>query len=366
MQDILINRDIRIREVYNSVIEGNRISVSDAEYLFENAGLGVLAVMADRIKRKLFGKDVYYNKNFHIEPTNVCVFNCEFCSFSARADKKAWKNGHAEILDIVTDKVSEGANEVHITGGANPDYNMDFYIILLKSIRKNFPDLHIKAFTAVEVSYIAKLAGIEVEKLLKKLKEAGLNSLPGGGAEIFDKSIRETICKNKISGEIWLKTHETAHKLGLHSNATMLYGHVETIKYRLDHLERIRELQDKTNGFNAFIPLKFKNKNNNLSHIPETPFLDDLKTFAISRIFMDNIPHIKAYWPMIGKDKASLLLNFGVDDIDGTIQNTTKIYSMAGSKETTPAMTEKSLQDLIISAGFKPVERNSLYEILEK
>ncbi|MBS4014369.1 MAG: aminofutalosine synthase MqnE [Bacteroidetes bacterium] len=346
------------------VNSGNRILTDDAVFLYENASLGILTELAFSVKNRINGRYVYYNKNFHIEPTNVCVFNCDFCSFSTLEEEKGWKNSHDDILNIIEEKISSGARELHITGGANPSYNLDFYTELFKHIKKLYPFLHIKAFTAVEIDYISKLAGLDFKDTLKILKESGLDSIPGGGAEIFDEEVREIICSKKTSGKRWLEIHEAAHKLGINSNATMLYGHIETVRNRIEHMERLRNLQDKTKGFNAFIPLKFKNKNNRLSSIPEAPLIEDLKVFAISRIFLDNIPHLKAYWPMLGKDIARLLLHFGVDDLDGTIQNTTKIYSMAGSSEDNPGMSEEDIKSMIISSGFVPAERDSLYNLV--
>jgi aminodeoxyfutalosine synthase len=364
MLDIVNIQDQRIKNLAFSIQLGERLEVNDAVYLFDNAPLSLLAFLADKIKKKLHGKNVYYNKNFHIEPTNVCVFNCDFCSFSTLDEKTGWKKSHQEIINIIKDKAIYGVSELHITGGANPDYNISFYTTLFKEIKSLFPTLHIKAFTAVEIDYMAKLAKTDAVNILQLLKEAGLDSMPGGGAEILDKEIRNVICINKTSAEKWLEIHETAHSIGIHSNATMLYGHIEKTIHRIEHLNKLRILQDKTKGFNTFIPLKYRNKNNRLSTIDETPLLDDLKTFSISRIFLDNFAHIKAYWPMIGKDNAKLLLNFGVDDLDGTIQNTTKIYSMAGSNEDSPNMTEDELRNLIIDAGFIPVERDSLYNVV--
>ncbi len=354
----------KIENIIACVNSGSRINVDDAVFLHENAPIGILAELANSIKHRINGRNVYYNKNFHIEPTNVCVFNCDFCSFSTLDEDKGWKKSHVDILKIIEEKISSGAKELHITGGANPSYNLEFYLKLFKKIKKLYPFLHIKAFTAVEIDYISKLAGESIEIVLRKLKEAGLDSMPGGGAEIFDEEIRSIICSKKTKGKKWLEVHEIAHKIGLNSNATMLYGHIENARHRIEHMEMLRNLQDKTNGFNAFIPLKFKNKNNRLSSIPEVPLIDDLKVFAISRIFIDNIPHLKAYWPMLGKDIARLLLHFGVDDLDGTIQNTTKIYSMAGSPEDNPGMSEEDIKNMIISSGFVPVERDSLYNLV--
>ncbi len=350
-----------IKEIFHKVKKNIRLSVKEAIYLYENAPLSALAYMANNIKSSLYGSKVFYNKNFHVEPTNICVYQCSFCSFSTLA---GWAKSEDEILKTVETKAKSGTTEIHITGGANPTYDLSFYTELIKKIRRRYPHLHIKAFTAIEIIYLSQQSSKSIKKVLLTLKQAGLDSMPGGGAEIFDKSVREVICPHKPSGDDWLFVHKTAHSAGITSNATMLYGHIESIEQRFEHLSKLRQLQDKTNGFKAFIPLKFKNKNNKLSNVKESILLDDLKTFAISRLFLDNIPHIKAYWPMLGKNNAKLLLNFGVDDIDGTIQNTTKIYNTAGSKEVAPDIPEKELITLIECTGFIPVERNSLYETI--
>ena len=356
--------DKELIRISKKAINAERVSAEEALYLFNNSPLGALAYIADKINHRINNKKVYYNKNFHIEPTNVCLFQCDFCSFSTTDTGKGWQKTHEEIIETVNEKYNVGARELHMTGGANPSFNLEYYTVLFKKLRNLFPDIHIKAFTAVEIDYLSKLESKNHKEVLSILKDAGLNSMPGGGAEIFNTEVRRIICKRKTSGEKWLEIHETAHKMGIPSNATMLYGHIENISHRIEHLELLRNLQDKTEGFNAFIPLKFRNKNNKLSHITETTLIDDIRTFAISRIFLDNFKHIKAYWPMLGKENARLMLHFGVDDLDGTIQDTTKIYSMAGSNESNPELTEDELRNLISNAGFKPIERDSLYNIL--
>jgi aminodeoxyfutalosine synthase len=242
--------------------------------------------------------------------------------------------------------------------------NLEFFGELLRSIKAHRPDLHIKAFTAVELDYMFRKAKLSVEDGLKFLKDAGLNSMPGGGAEIFDAEIRQQICADKVDAEGWLTIHETAHKLGMHTNATMLYGHIENYRHRIDHMSRLRALQDKTGGFNTFIPLKFRNQNNDMSTVPESSIVEDMKMYAVARIYLDNFPHLKAYWPMLGRQNAQLSLSFGVDDLDGTIDDSTKIYSMAGAEEQTPAMTTEQLVTLIKQAGRKPVERDTLYNVI--
>jgi aminodeoxyfutalosine synthase len=243
---------------------------------------------------------------------------------------------------------------------------MDLYYFasLFQQIKSFRPDLHIKAFTAVEVEYMFRKAKVDYKEGFKILKEHGLDSIPGGGAEIFDGKIRKQICEDKCTSEQWLEIHETAHQLGIHSNATILYGHIESFEHRIDHMARLRTLQDTTKGFNCFIPLKFRNANNQMSHIKEVSVIEDLKNYAVSRIFLDNIPHIKAYWPMIGKSTAQLSLQFGVDDLDGTINDSTKIYSMAGAEDQNPSMNTDQLVDLIKQAGRIPAERDTLYNVI--
>ena len=251
--------------------------------------------------------------------------------------------------------------EIHIVGGVHPSHDLHYYGRLIQKIKLHRPSLHIKAFSAIELDYMIKLSDMTLEDGLYQLKNYGLDSIPGGGAEIFDEKLREKICNEKTSSELWLRIHETAHWLGIPSNATMLYGHTETYAHRIDHMNRLRLLQEKTGGFNAFIPLKYKKANNSLGYLSEVSLAEDLRNYAVSRIFLDNIPHIKAYWPMTGKTAAQLSLSFGTDDLDGTIDDTTKIYSMAGSEEKNPSMTVDEICKLILEAGFQPVERDSLY-----
>ena len=236
---------------------------------------------------------------------------------------------------------------------------------MISQIKQHRPDLHIKGFTAVELDYMFRKAKLSIEEGMRKLKDAGLQSLPGGGAEIFDEAIRQQISADKVDAEGWLKIHETAHNMGMHTNATMLYGHIENYAHRIDHMSRLRNLQDKTNGFNTFIPLKFRNKNNDMSYVAESSVTEDMKMYAVARIYMDNFPHLKAYWPMLGRQNAQLSLSFGVNDIDGTIDDSTKIYSMAGSEEQTPSMTTQELVTLIKQAKRTPVERDTLYNVIK-
>lgn len=256
--------------------------------------------------------------------------------------------------------------EVHIVGGVHPKMDLHFFADVLKQIKAHRPDLHIKGFTAVELHYMFRKAKLSMEEGMKLIQAAGLDSLPGGGAEIFDEEIRNTICNDKCTAEEWLEIHRIAHTLGMHSNATILYGHVESYTHRIEHMERLRKMQDETGGFNTFIPLKFRNGDNDMSHVPEVSVIEDLKNYAVSRIYLDNFNHIKAYWPMIGRSTAQLSMAFGVDDLDGTIDDTTKIYSMAGAEEQNPVLTTAQLVDLIRQGGRVPVERDTLYNVVNE
>jgi aminodeoxyfutalosine synthase len=269
------------------------------------------------------------------------------------------------MMNIVKSYDGKPVTEVHIVGGVHPKMDLNFFCDFISQIKQHRPDLHIKGFTAVELDYMFRKAKLSVEEGMQKLKDAGLQSLPGGGAEIFDENIRQQISADKVDAEGWLKIHEAAHNLGMHTNATILYGHIENYSHRIDHMSRLRNLQDKTNGFNTFIPLKFRNKNNDMSNVPESSVTEDMKLYAIARIYMDNFPHLKAYWPMLGRQNAQLTLSFGVNDIDGTIDDSTKIYSMAGSEEQTPSMTTQELVMLIKQAKRKPVERDTLYNVVK-
>jgi len=355
-----------LKAVADKVIAGERISDADALLLFEQASPGLAGSLADIVRKRLNGDYVYFNRNFHIEPTNVCVFSCNFCSYSRLYAKRedGWELSIEQMLDMVKKYDGQPVTEVHIVGGVHPKMDLAFFAELLKAIKTHRPDLHIKAFTAVEYDYMFRKAKVSVEEGLRFLVEAGLNSIPGGGAEIFHPDIRQQICADKVDGDGWLKIHETAHQLGLHSNATMLYGHIEKYEHRVDHMRRLRELQDRTNGFKTFIPLKFRNGDNDMSNVPESNLSEDMKMYAVARIYLDNFPHLKAYWPMLGRQNAQLSLSFGVDDMDGTIDDTTKIYSMAGAEEQNPAMSTDELVTLIRQAKRTPVERDTLYSVL--
>lgn len=362
-----INNNPRLQGIAQKIYNGDRINASEGLLLFNEASLGFVGSLANHVREKLHGNNTYFNRNFHIEPTNVCVFSCNFCAYSKlyAQREEGWELSMEDMLNIVKKYDNKPETEVHIVGGVHPKMNLYFFADLLKSIRAHRPDLHIKAFTAVELDYMFRKAKVSIEEGVKILKEAGLNSIPGGGAEIFDEEIRQQICADKVDAEGWLEIHEAIHNAGMHSNATMLYGHIEKYEHRIDHMERLRQLQDKTGGFNTFIPLKFRNGDNDMSHVPEVSLVEDLKLYAIARLYMDNFPHIKAYWPMLGRKNAQLSLAFGVDDIDGTIDDTTKIYSMAGAEEQTPAMTTEEIVTLIKQVNRVPVERDTLYNTIQ-
>ena len=356
--------DILIPQVFSNITEkvltGKRINNEECLLLYEKAETGFLGMLAEFIRQQKNGDQVYYIRNFHIEPTNICVNRCRFCSYSHHFSKHRWDLSIEEMLETVRGQ-DLSVREVHITGAVHPEKDLFYYINLIKKIKAIRPDLHVKALSAVELEYIIRKARMTFEQGLKFLKEHGLDSIPGGGAEIFDDQIREKLCATKASTKDWLEIHETAHKIGIPSNATMLYGHLENYEQRIVHMQLLRTLQDQTGGFNSFIPLKFKNGNNEMSDISEVSVVEDMRNYAVSRIFLDNFPHIKGYWPMIGKPMAQLSLSFGVDDLDGTINDSTKIYSLAGSNEQNPEMTVSEMIELIKQVRRLPVERDSLY-----
>jgi aminodeoxyfutalosine synthase len=357
--------DPGLKEIAGKITAGSRITAKEGLVLYTRAGLSLLAMLSGIIRRRLNNNYAFFNRNFHIEPTNKCIHNCRFCSYHKPADDpESWEYTHDEILGIVKKFDDKEVSEVHIVGGVHPDHDIHYYGELVQKIKQYRPGLHLKAFSAIELDYMITKSGLTISEGLTELKKYGLGSIPGGGAEIFDKEIRKVICPEKASAERWLEIHEEAHNLGIPSNATMLYGHIENYAHRIDHMTRLRELQDKTGGFNAFIPLKYKRANNSMSWIGEVTMTEDLKNYAVSRIFLDNIRHIKAYWPMIGREVAQMSLMFGADDLDGTIEDTTKIYSMAGSREKNPEMSTGEICKLIRDAGFVAVERDSVYNFI--
>ena len=364
----LIPASSPFKAVSEKIFSGKRITPDEGLLLYEKADLGLLATLANSVRERLNGNVTYFNRNFHIEPTNLCVFACKFCSYSRTLKQRddGWVLSADEIIERVKNYDGKPITEVHIVGGVHPKLDLDFFVDVLKRIKKHRPDLHIKGFTAVELDYMFHKAKVSVKEGMQMLKDAGLGSLPGGGAEIFDEEVRSQICADKCTSEQWLFIHETAHTLGMHTNATMLYGHLEKYHHRIDHMERLRQLQDKTSGFNTFIPLKYRSQDNEMSHLGEVSVTEDLRNYAVSRIYMDNFPHIKAYWPMIGRTVASLSQAFGVDDLDGTIDDSTKIYSLAGAEEQTPILTTEQLTQLIRGSGRTPVERDTLYNVVHE
>ncbi|MFM2387370.1 MAG: aminofutalosine synthase MqnE [Bacteroidota bacterium] len=355
-----------LQAIADKVVAKERISNEDALYLYEHGDIANLGALANYVREEKYGNTTFYNKNFHLEPTNVCVFSCNFCSYSRvyKNREDGWELTIEEMLHRVKKYDGLDVKEIHIVGGVHPKMDLNFFCELLKAIHAHRPELHIKGFTAVELDYMFRKAKVSTHEGLSMLKNAGLQSLPGGGAEIFDKAIREQICADKVDGAGWLDIHKTAHELGMHSNATMLYGHVENYAHRIDHMQQLRDLQDVTGGFNCFIPLKFRNMDNDMSHLAEVSRLEDIKVYAIARLYMDNFAHLKAYWPMLGRANAQLMLSFGVDDLDGTIDDSTKIYSMAGSEEQNPTMSTEEIRELISAVGREPVERDTLYNIV--
>ncbi|MFI3295111.1 MAG: CofH family radical SAM protein [Rikenellaceae bacterium] len=344
-----------------------RLTPQEGLALLREGSLAELGFRAVALKRQLSGDRVFYNRNIHIEPTNICQFRCSFCSYRRGADQQgAWYYSIEQMAQLAAGQRGRGITEVHIVGGVHPDHDLDYYCRLISAIQGELPEVAIKAYSAVEIYYIIEKSGLTLREGMERLVEAGMRSIPGGGAEIFARGVREVICPEKCSAQQWLSVHETAHRLGLTTNATMLYGHIESDEDIIDHLDRLREQQDRSGGFNAFIPLKFKSSNNDLGRqVRESSLARDMRIMAISRLYLDNFPHIKAYWPMLGVEATELALSFGADDIDGTIDDTTKIYSMAGS--TAPAvMSVAELERLAHSSGFRAVERDTFYNQINK
>lgn len=349
-------------EIAISVAAGERLSAEDALTLWREAPLWRLGELAVERKRAISGDKVFYNKNFHLEPTNLCVFNCKFCSFRRTAGSpEAWDMSMDEVEQMVRRYEGSGVTEVHIVGGVHPHHDIYYYCDMIRRVKAILPAVAVKAFTAIELSYMIRQAGLTTEQGLRLLIDAGMEAIPGGGAEIFDETVRQQICPDKGSTAEWFDVHRTAHGLGIKSNATMLYGHIEELHHRVDHLLRLRDLQDATGGINAFIPLKYRNFGNSMSAIGEVSVVEDLRTLAMSRLILDNVPHIKAYWVMYGKQTTEMALAFGADDIDGTIDDSTKIYSMAGADDKRPSMSVDEMRDMVARAGFRAVERDTHY-----
>ena len=352
-------QDKKFLRISEKVLEGKRISPEEAIYLYKSNELTALGLLAEEINRRKNGNYAYFIVNVQVNPTNVCMYQCDFCAFGVkRSDPKAYEMTLEEIIEKVRKAYESGAREVHIVGGIPSYWGYDKYVEIVREVKRRFPEIVIKAWTAVEIHHMSKISGKSYEEVLGELKEAGLSALPGGGAEIFSERVRKIIAPYKANAEQYLEIHRTAHKLGIPTNATMLYGHVETIEERVEHMEKLRELQDETGGFQVFIPLAYWPEGTRLGGF-RTSSVDDLKTIAISRIFLDNFQHIKAYWVTLGEKIAQIALNFGADDIDGTIQEE-KIVHSAGTKSAYGHSVDM-LVNLIKKAGKVPVERDTFY-----
>ena len=356
--------EAELRTIRDKVHAGHRLSEEDALALFRTRDLLSVGEMADFANRRMNGDRVYFIVNRHINPTNICVNRCQFCAFSkTKGELLAYTMTMEEILRRAEDASLQKATELHMVGGLHPDLPFDFYLLTLRTLRERFPAMHIQAFTAVEIDYFSRIAGLTLDEVLHQLKEAGLGSLPGGGAEIFAPEIRNRICPEKISGDRWLDVMEAVHAAGLRSNATMLYGHVETLESRVDHMRRLRELQDRTGGFQSFIPLAFHPKNTQIAK-GYTTGLEDLLSLAVGRLYLDNFAHIKSFWIMVGPKLAQISLHFGVNDIDGTVVEE-KITHAAGA-QAGQEMTVSELVTMIRQAGRVPVERDTLYNVVRE
>lgn len=352
----------QLQEIAAKVRDGVRLDEADALTCFTTPHLLPLGKLADTVRRRLHGNLTFYNVNRHINPTNVCVYtyNCKFCSFAALpGESHAWEMSHEDVYAHAANQGGHRATEFHIVGGLHPDLSLDWYLEMLRGLKERFPNAHLKAFTAIEVGWFAKLEKISIEEVLRRMRDAGLGSLPGGGAEIFHPEVREIICDGKLDADEWIEVHRTAHKMGIKSNCTMLYGHVERPEHKVDHLFRLRDLQDETGGFNAFIPLAYHPENNYMGLKYHTTGGEDLRHIATARLVLDNIPHIKAYWVMITPKLAQIALRFGADDMDGTIVEE-HIYHMAGAG-TSQQLSRSELERIVRLAGFVPVERDTLY-----
>lgn len=350
-----------VNDIAEGLRRGERLTREDALKMWREAPLWLLGELATERKRKASGEEVYYNRNIHLEPSNICLFNCEFCSFRRReGDPDAWSMTIEQVGARAREMQGSGITEVHIVGGVHPRHDLNTYCAMVRAVKRALPEVAVKAYTAVEILYMTRREGVSIVEGLRRLKEAGMEAIPGGGAEIFDEELRAKICPEKCSSEEWLAVHRAAHNMGINTNCTMLYGHVESLEQRVDHLDRLRTLQDVAPGFDAFIPLKYRSRNNRMSAVGECSVEEDLRMIAMSRLYLDNIPHIKAYWVAYGKPTTEMALAFGADDIDGTIDDSTKIYSMAGA-DARPSMTAEELCELVRSAGFVPVERDTHY-----
>jgi aminodeoxyfutalosine synthase len=362
-QQMTTKEEMSLTQIKEKVFSNKRLTRKDGIELFKSPDLLALGRMAAHVAQKKNNNRVYFVRNMHINPTNICINRCKFCAFSrSKGEPGAYEMSIDDILRKAR-STEQGVREFHIVSGLHPDLPFEWYLDMLRALKKEFPKIHLKAFTAVEIDYLAKLSGLGIIDTLKKLRDAGLGSLPGGGAEIFNSTVRNTLCSEKISGDRWLEVIEAAHRIGLKSNATMLYGHIETCEHRVDHLLRLRDLQERTGGFQAFIPLSFHSQNTEIKKSAYTTGFDDLKTLAVSRLLLDNFDHIKAYWVMLGEKIAQVSLNFGVDDLDGTVVEE-RITKAAGGT-TDGSMTKEDIVYLIKQAGRTPVERDTVYNVVK-
>ena len=357
--------DARLLPIYEKVLAGTRLDFDDGLALFGTSDLLGAGYLANLVRERMHGKVTYFNVNRHINPTDVCVASCRLCAFGKRKkDPKAYTMSLDEVWHRAGEGWSESVTEFHIVGGLHPELTLDWYCEMLRGLKQRFPQVHLKAFTMVEVSWFSQRTKLSYRDVLRKLKDAGMDSMPGGGAEIFNEGIRRIICDHKIDGNEWLEVAREAHKLGIHSNCTMLYGHIERDEDRVDHLMRLRAVQDETDGFVTYIPLAFHPQNTVLHHVPKTTGYTDLKNIAVARLMLDNIPHIKAYWVMMTPEIAQIAQRFGANDIDGTIVEE-RIYHDAGAT-TEQGMNRKQLLRLIREAGCEPVERDTAYNRVER
>ncbi len=351
-----------LKPIAEKVEHQERLSFEDGLTLFECDDLISIGAMANLMRERINGDFTFYNVNRHMNYTNVCVSDCAFCGFYRRIkDPEAYEWSVQECVDVAAKAYKEGARELHIVGGLHPRLQFDYYSSLLSELKKNFPDMHLKAFTMVEIDHLTRICRMTDEQVINGLITAGLDSCPGGGAEIFREPTRSKICAHKTTGERWLELSEKVHHQGVKTNATMLYGHIESHEDRIDHLVKLRQLQDKTKGFMCFIPLAFHPEGTDLKHLPGPSAIDSLKTIAISRLMLDNIPHIKAYWVMLGKNIAQVALRFGADDLDGTINHGGTLMESYLAEGNDNNLTKSGIEELIKGAGRIPVERDTLY-----
>jgi aminodeoxyfutalosine synthase len=352
--------DPRLRPIYEKVLARERLTAEEALILYRTSDILAVGWLANHVRERLHGNNTYFNVNRHINPTNVCVAACRLCAFGRKKDAPgAYTMALEEAWQTAASGYTEAVTEFHIVGGLHPDLPFEYFLDLVRGLKERFPEVHIKAFTMVEIAYLAKRAKLSIRETVARLKAAGVDSLPGGGAEIFAARVRHVICDHKIDGDQWLETARLAHQLGLRSNATMLYGHIESDEDRVDHLLKLRALQDQTGGFQTFIPLAFHPANTALQHLPTTTGLNDIRQIAVSRLVLDNFAHIKAYWQMLTPKIAQIALRFGADDLDGTVIEE-KIYHDAGAI-TPQGLRRQELIRLIHAAGREPIERDTLY-----